>query len=296
VTDLAIRLEGLTKRYGSKVALGGVDLTVPTGSFYAVLGPNGAGKTTLLRCLMGMIWPDGGTGTVLGTPMGPGYPPLSLKTRLGYVAQGPALFERMTARELFAMCRGLHPRWDQKLVQRYLDMFGLPANQMVRQMSTGMRSQLALTLVMGGNPELLILDEPTLGLDPVNRHQYMQVLLADSMEAGRTVILSSHDLHQIERLADQVTILRAGQVALTGTVDDLKTVEKRVRVAGLVPEAALLAVPGVRRALKEPAGWLLYARGDGAILEQALRQLPGVTGIQVFGQSLEEIFLSYVTP
>lgn len=294
MSDVAIRLEGLAKHYGSKAALSSVDLIVPTGSFFALLGPNGAGKTTLIRCLTGMLRPNGGAGTVLGVPLGPAYPPVSLKSRIGYVAQAQALPERMTARELTDLCRGVQPRWNQKIVQRYMDLFRLPANQMVRQMSTGMKAQLSLTLVMGGIPDLLILDEPTLGLDPINRHQYLQVLLADSLETGCTVLLSSHDLHQIERLADRVAILVSGKVVVSGAIDDLKVHEKRVRVAGTAPEAALLAVPGVRRAVKEGAGWLLFANGESERLRESIRSLSGVTGVQVIDQSLEEIFFSYV--
>lgn len=294
MSDVAIRLEGLTKRYGSRVALASVDLVVPAGSFAALLGPNGAGKTTLIRCLTGMIRPDGGAGTVLGVDMGPGYPPTTLKSRIGYVAQTQALPERMTAQELIGLCRSVQPRWDDRIVGRYMELFSLPTRQIVRQMSGGMKSQLALTLVMGGKPDLLILDEPTMGLDPKNRHEYLQVLLADSIETGCTVLLSSHDLHQIERLADRASILVAGRVAVSGAVDDLKAEEKRFRVAGPVDEAALLAVPGVRRAVKESGGWLLFARDADAGLHERLRALPGVTGVQVFSQSLEELFLSYV--
>lgn len=290
----AIELNGLGKRYGGHEALRDLDLIVPAGSFFAVLGPNGAGKTTLLRCLMGMIRPDAGSGQVLGAPLGPGYPPLAVKARMGYVAQNPALYDSMTAADLVALCRGIHPRWDSQRVQRYFDLFRLVKDRPVKHLSTGMRAQLALTLVMGGRPDLLILDEPTLGLDPLNRHQYLQVLLEDTMEHGETVLLSSHDLHQIERLADRVAILRDGRVALTGAVDDLKLAEKRVRVAGAVSEGALLAVPGVRRAIRETAGWLLYATGDGTGLREQIARVPGVSAVQVFDQSLEEIFLSYV--
>ncbi|HYF91870.1 MAG TPA: ABC transporter ATP-binding protein [Symbiobacteriaceae bacterium] len=295
MSNATIRIIGLTKHYGAKAALSGVDLDVPAGSFFAVLGPNGAGKTTLMRCLTGMIRPDGGSGTVLGVPLGPGYPPLPLKSRIGYVAQAQSLFERMTPRELIALCRGVQPRWDQKIIDRYMELFRLPPNQIVRHMSAGMRAQLALTLVMGGTPELLILDEPTLGLDPLNRYQYLQVLLSDSIETGCTVLLSSHDLHQIERLADRVAVLVEGRVVVTGTVDDLKLNERRLRVAGNVPAATLLAVPGVRRAVKESGGWLLYANGELPAMEATIRSLTGVTGLQVFDQSLEEIFLSYVS-
>jgi ABC-2 type transport system ATP-binding protein len=297
VSDLAIALHGLTKRFRQREALRGLDLAVPAGSFFALLGPNGAGKTTLFRCLMGLLQPDGGEGEVLGVPLGPlhrQYPPVALKARIGYVAQQPVLYDRMTAAELMQMCRGLHPRWDDRVVRRYTELFQLPSGLTVRQMSGGMRAQLALTLVMGGNPDLLLLDEPTLGLDPMSRHQYLQVLLEDTMEAGRTVLISSHDLYQIERLADQVAILREGRVAVTGAVDDLKLTEKRVRVAGEVSERDLAAVPGVRRVARERAGWLLSATGDAGALRAAVSRVPGVTGVQVLDQSLEEIFLSYV--
>lgn len=295
MTDLAISLKGLTKRYGQREALKGLDLEVPTGSFFAVLGPNGAGKTTLLRSLVGMIRPDGGTGQILGFPMGPNYPPAAVKARLGYVAQQPALYDRMTAAELIGMCRGLHPRWDDRVVQRYVDLFGFPTKVQVRHLSPGMRSQMALTLVMGGKPDLLILDEPTLGLDPLNRHQYMQVLLADSMEAGRTVLLSTHDLYQIERMADRAVILRDGVAVAGGLVDDLKDTEKRARVAGTVTEQALRALPGVHRVQRESSGWLLSVSTCGADLRETLLRVPGVHGVQVYEQSLEEIFLSYVS-
>lgn len=237
MTEAAISLKGLTKRYGQRTALDQIDLEVPAGSFFALLGPNGAGKTTLFRCLMGLVRRDAGAGHVLGAAIDAGYPPRSVKERIGYVAQAPALYDGMTAEELVSFARGLHPRWDQATVERYMNLFAIPRRTRVRQLSAGTRSQLALTLVMGGNPELLILDEPTIGLDPYHRHQYLQVLLSDSLERGRTVLLSSHDLPQIERLADRVAILREGRLALTGVIDDLKQTEKRVRVAGRSEEA-----------------------------------------------------------
>lgn len=294
MSDLVISLSGVSKSYGKREALHRVDLAVPAGSIFAILGPNGAGKTTLIRSLMGFMRFDEGTGSVLGYPLGPAYPPRALKERVGYVAQQASLYDRMTAGELIALARGINPRWDDQTVRRYLDLFSIPRELRVRQMSTGTKAQLALTLVMGGNPELLILDEPTLGLDPLHRHQYLQVLLADSLEAGRTVLLSSHDLHQIERLADRVMVLKAGRVAVTGAIDDLKFMEKRIRIAGAPSEADLLSVPGVRRAVREQIGWLVLASGDVEQLRDRLLRLSGVTAVQVYDQSLEEIFLSYV--
>lgn len=301
MNEWAVELREVTKRYGSRTALDRLSLAVPQGAFFALLGPNGGGKTTTLRLLLGLIRPDGGAGEVLGVPLTQGFPPASLKERIGYVPERPSLYERATAAELLSLCRGLNRRWDDRTASRYLDLFGLSRSLTVRQMSTGMRAQLALTLAMGGNPDLLILDEPTQGLDPLNRHEYLRVLLADSMESGRTVIVSSHDLHQIERLADHVAILQAGRLLVSGPLDDLKEREKRVRVS-VAPGtfgsagAALRAIPGVRRVTEEGAGLLLHVSGEPAELEQRLRAVPGVTGLQVVDQSLEEIFLSYVAP
>lgn len=292
--DAAIRLHGISKRYGSRDALKGLTLSVPQGGFFALLGPNGAGKTTTLRLVMGLLRADAGTGEVLGVPFGPGFPPVSLKERIGYVPERGNLYERSTVAELLDFCRGTNRRWDRRLVRRYLDLFNLPQRVNVRQMSTGMRAQLALTLAMGGNPELLILDEPTQGLDPLHRHQYLQVLLADTMETGRTVLLSSHDLHQIERLADHVGILDQGRLVVSRPLDELKEQEKRVRVSGTPLESDLASVPGVRRVSREGGGFLLHASGDPDRLAAGIQAVPGVTGVQVVGQSLEEIFLSYV--
>lgn len=290
----AIRADGLQFRYGDREALRGVDLEVPTGSITAILGPNGAGKTTLIRTLMGMLRPMAGQLEVLNVSIGKGYPPLELKARIGYVPQNAALYESATVAELVRLCRDLRRNWDDATVKRYLDLFGLPTTLRVRQRSLGMRAQVALTLVMGGRPELLILDEPTLGLDPLHRHQYMQVLLADSMESGNTVLLSSHDLHQVERLADRIAILDRGRISVSAPLDDLKVNERRVRLVGGVPESALTALPEVRRAVREPRGWLLFTHGDPGAVHAQLSRLPGVEAIQIYEESLEEIFLSYV--
>jgi ABC-2 type transport system ATP-binding protein len=300
----AIEIQGLTKAYGRVAALRGVDLQVPQGSVTALLGMNGAGKTTLLRCLMGMITPDAGRGTILGYPVnGSGFPPVALKARIGYVGERPALHERMTAAELLAFVRKVHIRWDQALVERYLALFSLPLERQIRTYSTGMRSQLALTLAMGGNPDLLILDEPTLGLDPYHRNQYLQVLLGDAVDAGRTVFLSTHDLHQIERLADQVVILHGGRVLVAAPLDHLKEQVKRVRVGFLAQaDEDSLAVrmadmPGVQVVRREGAGrYLLTVYGDMGEVAETLRTVPEMAGLRIYDLSLEEIFLAFVAP
>lgn len=300
MSETAICLTGISKRYGARVALSDLGLAVPRGAFFALLGPNGAGKTTTLRLLLGLIRPDSGCGEVLGHAFGDGYPSVELKQRIGYVPEANPLYSRMTAAELLDFVRGLNPRWNKRLVQRYLDLFGLPLNVAVRQMSTGMRAQLALTLAMAGDPELLILDEPTHGLDPLRRHQYLQALLADSSESGRTILMASHDLHQVERLADHVAILNEGRLLISAPLDELKENERRVRVAverGAANsdlEASLRELSGIRRVTREGDGFLLHVSRNADEILRRLAAMPAVRGVQAHEESLEEIFLSYV--
>lgn len=296
----AIELQGLTKHFGPMTALRGVDLQVPAGSVTALLGMNGAGKSTLLRCLVGLVRPDGGQGRVLDYELGaPGFPPVELKARVGYVGERPALWESMTAAELLAFARGVHRRWNPGVVDRYLRLFGLPLDRGIRTYSTGMRSQLALILAMGGDPDLLILDEPTQGLDPYHRHQYLQVLLGDAVDQGRTVFLSTHDLHQIERVADRVVILHEGRVLVAGPLDQLKKEFKRVRVAfaAEVPPERLATLAGVRHVRPEgPGRYLLTVQRSLDRVTAELQAMPEFSGLQVYGLNLEDIFLALVAP
>lgn len=294
MTDLAVSLENVFKSYGPRKALNGFDLEVGKGSFHALLGPNGSGKSTALRILLGFIRPDEGRGRMLGYGIGPGFPPTDLKARVGYVPERFSLYEEMTARETLDFAAGTNPRWDRKAEKRYIDLFSLPLNVRVRHLSTGVRAQLALTLAMGARPELLILDEPTHGLDAYQRYRFLQALIEDCLDDGRTVLLSSHELYQIERMADHVTVLIEGKAVLSGPLDQVKETETRVRVAGDVAPDRLAALPGVRRVSTDSSGLLLHVHSDEASIRQRLAEVPGVTGVQVFPQSLEEIFLSYV--
>lgn len=282
------------KRYGGRTALDGLDLRVEKGSFHALLGPNGSGKTTTLRMIMGFIRPDSGQGTVLGYSFGPGFPPVDLKARIGYVPERFSLYESMTAGEILEFARDTNPRWDVEAEKRYVDLFGLRLDASVKHMSLGVRAQLALALAMGAKPELLILDEPTRGLDTLQRFRYLRALVEDCAEEGRTVLLSSHDLYQIERIADHVTILREGKAVVSGPVDEVKEREKRVRVAGDVAPDVLAALPGVRKISRERGLTLLHVTGDLKSFASALKATQGVTSFEILDQNLEEIFLSYV--
>jgi ABC-2 type transport system ATP-binding protein len=294
----AVSVADLHHAYGSRAeVLRGVDLVVPRGSILALLGLNGAGKTTLVRAVLGLVRPTSGEVHLLGQPLSRHPVPPSLLARVGYVPERPMLDERATAGSLLALVRGVHLRWDEKTVRRYLEIFHIPLERRCKDLSTGTKAQLALAMAMAGNPELLILDEPTLGLDPLHRHQYLQLLLEEATQRDLTIVLTSHDLYQIERMADCVAILQDGRIAAHAPLDELKLEVKRMRVGtaccgdDLLPRVE--ALPGVRRVKSDPAGLLVDSTNAAATLSAGLASLPGVTGLQVFDLSLEEIFLVY---
>jgi len=299
VKEPAVLLSGIVKRFKTVPALTGLDLEVPAGSVFGLLGPNGAGKTTTLRIIMGLLRPDEGSGLVLGVPLEKrGYPPVSLLARIGYVPERFSLWENITGKQLVEFCAALNPRLKPEIVDRYVHLFNLPVNSVIKRLSAGQKSQLALTLAMSSQPDLLVLDEPTRGLDPENRRRYVQALLEDVVESGRTVILSTHEITHVERIADRIAVLKDGKVILAGAVDEIIEREKRIRVTGELDKISLdqiAAIPGVRRVLRERAALLVHASGNAQELREAFARIQFVTGVQVVDQNLEEVFLSYTS-
>lgn len=296
-TEACVEVRGLRHSYDRRrQVLRGVDLVVPQRGILALLGLNGSGKTTLLRAIMGLIRPQSGRIEVLGREIAAVPPPPELLARIGYVPERPFPAERMTARQLLHLVRSVHPRWDEETVRRHLRIFNIPLETRCKDLSAGTKAQLALTIAMAGRPELLILDEPTLGLDPLHRHQYLQLLLAEATGRDLAIVLTSHDLHQIERLADTIAILRDGVVAVREPLDELKERIKRVRV-GADPDPSLAgrlaSLPGVVEVGPDPGGYMVAVTRMTEDLAASIRALPGVKGIQVMDLSLEEIFLIY---
>ena len=285
----AISLRGLRKRFGALPVLDGIDLEVPEGSVYGLLGLNGAGKTTLLRLLMGFLRPSGGEGDILGRSLG-GLD-TALRQRIAYVPERPAFYESMRVSELMRFVAALHPAWDQTVADGYIDAFGLPLGRRARALSTGMRTQLALVLALATDPELLVIDEPAAGLDPVHRRRYLQVLLEASAVPTRTVLLTSQDLGLVERACDHFALLHERRIQVAGPLTEILDAERRLVVqAPAEAGAALGALAGVRSVRPEPHGFLVTGRVD----ERLVQGVPGVRGIQAYGLSLEEIFWSYV--
>ncbi|MFK7987784.1 MAG: ABC transporter ATP-binding protein [Sandaracinaceae bacterium] len=219
MSDEPIRIRGLHKRYGRVQALAGLDLTVASGEVYGFLGRNGAGKSTTIRLLMGISQPDAGEVRLFGHAMRGRE--VSLRQRIGYVAQEQAFYGWMTVKRLGRFVSRFYPTWDAKTFARLCDEQAIPGNRKVAALSGGMRMKLALALALAPNPPLLILDEPTAGLDPVARREFLERVRDDADRNGRTTFFSTHLIDEVELVADRVGILDAGQTRYEGSLTHL---------------------------------------------------------------------------
>ena len=240
-----IETRGLTRRYRAREAVHDLSLTVPAGSVYALLGPNGAGKTTTIKMLMHIVAPTAGSAAVLGRPSSRLRP--DERRRIGYVSENQDIPAWMTVQELIDYYRPFYPSWDTSFAMRLLDRFELPPGERIRDLSRGMRMKVALLTSLAYRPELLVLDEPFSGLDPLVRDEFISGVLELTEQERWTVFVSSHDIDEVERLADTVAILDGGRLFLSEPLADLQARFRQIEVVadGLAP------VPAAR-----PTHWL----------------------------------------
>jgi ABC-2 type transport system ATP-binding protein len=222
----AVNLRNLNQAYGKNLVLDDVSLEIPEGQTFALLGRNGSGKTTLIRTLLGLLPPRGGTVEVLG--LDPTRQPLEIRSRVGYLAEDQAMYGWMTADEMARFLAPFYPTWDAPLANSLLDRFGVPRSVRIRHLSKGQNIRLGLALALAHRPELVILDDPALGLDPIARKQFNRDVIEHLQAEGRTVFYSSHLLYEVEAVADLVAILDAGRIIRSGRTEDLQREVKRV--------------------------------------------------------------------
>jgi ABC-2 type transport system ATP-binding protein len=234
MNDNPIVVEDLVKYYAGRCVLDGISLKVPRGCIYGLLGRNGSGKTTMIRILLGLEPPTRGWTSCLGQDS----MHLSARTRgrIGYVAEGHNLIQNYKVRRLIGLCKGLSLQWDEKSFSHLMETFRLPLDRKVKEMSAGMRAQLNLALAMAVEPELLILDDPTLGLDTVVRRQFLELAIDLIQKQNRTILFSSHILADVERVADRIGVLAAGKLVVDCALEELKHRIKKLRI--VFPERA----------------------------------------------------------
>jgi ABC-2 type transport system ATP-binding protein len=219
-TSIALETDGLAVAYGRTRILEQITLAVPVGSVFALLGRNGSGKTSLLRCLLGQRPPAAGRAKVLGED--PWRHRGRLMQRVGVVPEEPNAFPEMTARQLSTFCERLHEHWNETAVEERLRRFSVPIDRRFGRLSKGQKGAVMLALALGHGPEMLLLDDPTLGLDVVARETVFREVIGDLADRGTTVFVTTPDLRAIEGLADHVAILHEGRVALNGGMETVK--------------------------------------------------------------------------
>lgn len=298
-----IEVAGLTVRYGRRsskkpTALDGVSFAVPEGAVYALLGRNGAGKSSLVRCLLGAQRPAAGHARLLGREIW--QERAEVLREVGVVPEEPDAPPAMTARQLSLFCSRLYPRWDAAGVSERLSRFGVPPDLPFGRLSKGQKGQVALTLALAAEPRLVILDDPTLGLDALARRSVFEELIGDLADRGTTVFLTSHDLAGVEGIADRVGVLRDGRLILDEELEGLKRRFRRIRLqAG--SGAGGGAVPGL--ADLGPVTVSTRAWGVDVVVgawddktAAGLMPPPLLRDAEVAALTLEEIFLAVVDP
>jgi ABC-2 type transport system ATP-binding protein len=287
-----IHLDQVTKRFGNQLALNRVSLDVPAGSVFALLGENGAGKSTAIRIMLGLAEPDSGRAQVLG--LDSQRQGLEIRRRVGYVAERPTLYDWMTVEETGWFAAGFYSSDYLPSYRRLVDEFQLPRDKKLKHLSKGMRAKVGLALALAHDPELLVLDEPTSGLDTLVRREFLESMV-ERAAAGKTVFLSSHQIGEVERVADVVAIMRAGQLIVVERLEKLKAEVQEFTVTLREPGAEPPILSGeLLRQRRRSRQWQLLVRRASEAAVAGLYDHPGVEAVDQRTPSLEEIFVAYL--
>jgi ABC-2 type transport system ATP-binding protein len=287
MTNPVIRVDGIRKQFRNQEVLKGVSFEVQAGQTFAFLGRNGTGKTTLIRTLLGLLTPDAGSVSILG--INPRTNPLAVRRRVGYLAEDQKMFGWMTVEQIVQFIAPFYDAWDDALADQYLNQFELPRQTKIRHLSKGQNVRLGLVLALAHRPEVVILDDPVLGLDPIMRREFNRDLIAHLQGEGRTVLYSSHLLYEVEPVADAVGILHQGQIVRQGATEDLREQVKRL----IVPSAALGRLYGLKVLDAAPAGERTALTVDSASDAIATLHQIGVEP-EIVDLNLDEIFEAFV--
>jgi ABC-2 type transport system ATP-binding protein len=292
--DYAITAEGLVKRFGDRRVVDGVDLAVPAGSIYGVLGPNGAGKTTTLRMLLGIIEPDEGQRTLLGTDH-----PRDASDWVGYLPEERGLYPSMKAKEAIAFMgalRGLDWRTGRTRAGELMETIGLghAADEKIRKLSKGMAQLVQLLGSVVHRPRLLVLDEPFSGLDPVNQEKLEALILAER-DRGATVLFSTHIMAHAERVCDRLAIIAGGKRRFEGTVDDARaTLPSRVHYRARQDAGVAAELPADAARHGDEWRFTLPAEGIEPLLARLIERGHGISALSIERPGLHEAFVNIV--
>jgi ABC-2 type transport system ATP-binding protein len=292
--DFIIDTADVHKTFGSLQALAGLDLRVPRGAICGLLGRNGAGKTTTIKVLLGMVRPTTGRASVFGLAATEAKASIEIRRRAAFVSEDKDLYGGVTVGELVRFTAPFYPQWRADRANEYLAAFELRSDATIKQLSRGMRTKLALLLALSTGAELLILDEPMSGLDPAAIEQVLKIIVSQAARDGTTVLFSSHQLADVEQIADRVAIVDRGRIVVDGALDDLRDAYRRVQFVfeGAAPDA-VFKTKGVVSLRREGRVLSVLCRASEANVVAEARAL-NPAAVDVLPVSLKEIFLETV--
>lgn len=286
-----IEVRELSRRFGKTQALEGVTLGVPRGCVFGLVGENGAGKTTLIKHVLGLLRARQGSVRVFG--LDPVADPPGVLGRIGYLSEDRDLPDWMRVGELMNYTRAFYPNWDERYAHELLRAFELDTDQRIKSLSRGQRAQAGLLIALAHRPELLLLDEPSSGLDAVVRRDILAAIIRTVADEGRTVLFSSHLLDEVERVADRVAMINRGKLVLSGTLDDVKESHRHLTIAFDQPPSSPPQLPGALAIEGEGREWSCLVNGSNESVRAAIKQM-GARIADERTPSLEEIFVARV--
>lgn len=287
-----VDIRRLTRQFDRKTALDDISLSVPRGGVFGLIGGNGAGKTTLIKHILGMLKAQTGSVEVFG--LDPVQNPVGTLGRVGYLSENRDLPDWMRVNELMRYTRAFYPNWDPKFAEELRVAFDLDSKARVKTLSRGQRARAGLMVALAHRPELLILDEPSSGLDPVVRRDILGAIIRTIADEGRTVFFSSHLLDEVERVADRVAIIHQGRILLTASMDEIKDTHHRLTLRFGESRESAPALVGALSWEGKGTEWTYICGGESGQLRRAAEAL-GATVVADSSLTLDEIFVTRIS-
>jgi ABC-2 type transport system ATP-binding protein len=288
--DAIVAITGLSRRFGSKTVLDDVSLYVPRGGVFGLVGENGAGKTTLIKHILGLLRAEAGTVRVFG--LDPVADPVAVLGRIGYLSEQPDLPGWMRVDEVLRYTKAFYPQWDEAYAQKLLLQFGLNPAQRLSTLSKGQTAKAGLLTAQAHRPDLLLLDEPSSGLDPMVRRDILEAVIRTVADEGRTVFFSSHLLEEIERVSDHIAMLHQGNLVLCGPLDEIKTQHHCLTVRFAAAQTKPPVIAGALSVSGTGREWSVLCNGARNELPAIIAGL-GAEIVHEHAPSLNEIFVAH---
>ncbi len=289
MSDAIVEVRNLQRSFWRKVALADITLEIPPGVVFGLVGENGAGKTTLIKHLLGLFKPQSGTVSVFGR--NPAQDPVGVLSRMGYLSESREMPDWMRVGQFMSYTQAFYPKWDASYAESLREMFELAKEQRIKSLSRGQRARVGLLAALAHRPELLLLDEPSSGLDPIVRRDILSAIIRTVADEGRTILFSSHLLDEVERVADQVAMLHRGRLVLSAPLDHILNSHHVVTLRFDEPQSQLPTLVGGLAWTGGGREWSCVCNGELAQLRAAASAV-GASLIEQRRPSLEDVFLA----